>query len=449
MKHLSLLLAFFAISFASYAQAGLGEYTKAEHFRNLKKYQEAVAFYNKALQKEPNNVQYLERKCQCYNEAQLFNSSKPKVKKSLLGKAIECYQLVMEKDTSSNTSNHRILANLYSEQKEFDKAVETLDNAYERAEDIGDKFAFKLEIISLLFGLERVKDAGPHLEVAKSIFGDTPIPDVSYLNGLYNNVMGQYEEALNDMKVVIESNGELDKYMYQKGYAHFFLGQYPEAKKAFSSVKEPVLLRKIEKLQADNFIKIAEAYASIFEYAKADQMLEVVFGMDPGNQKATELREKYKMAGKNTVQIAKIQKKLETARKTGNGDTIKLYGSLSKLYYLQGDYEESRRAANEFLHVNNTNPTVSIIRGLSHYKLGTEEDLVEAEYTLQSVSDSKKFGSQSIRAAFALGVIQKETQQYKLAVKTFEKAARGSYKPAAEHEGHEIMVKMRQLGIDE
>jgi len=451
MKYFLLLFAFLASTHAVQAQAGLEEYTKAEHLRSLRKYKEATYMYNKALEKEPDNLQYVERKCQCYNEAQSYYSEKPKLRESLLNEAVDCYKEVIEKDTSGNTNNHRILASLFSEQRKYDEAVEYLDKAYEASEDIGEKFAFKLEIIQLLFSLERVKEAGPHLEVAKGIFGDTPIPDVSFLNGLYNNVMGKYEPALTDLKVVIEANGEQPNYMYQKGYAHFYLGQYEEAKAAFDKIpaSETGIRKKLHKFMPENYLKIADAYASIYEYGKANEMLQVVLGMDPGNKDALEKQEGYKVAANNKVQMLKIQKSLKAAREAGSSDTVNLYGRLCALYYKQGDYEEARRAANEFLSVKSSNPNVSIIRGLAHYQLGTHEDIVEAEYTLQSVGDTDRFGAARHKANFALGFVQKATEQYKLAVKSFEKSARGSYEPAAEYEVHEIMLKMRQLGIDE
>lgn len=424
-------------------QKALSYYVSGEKLRETRHYKQAAVAYTKALELDPNNTRYMFNKCLCLYSAQRYKA------------AIPCFEKILIVDPKYAAS-YEMIANTYKLINEPDKAIETYQTAYEKAEDddLGAKFVYQFLIIDVLFREGKVKKAGDHIKIAQGILPGTD--DMTHLQARYENTLGHYGKALDLMLPIIENlygdEGEgYAKYYYELGLSLRKLGRHTEADSVLEKAKYGYFTDNVAELTAEHYVEVANSYYRIYEFEVANNLLDTALAINSELESAYKLKEKMEPVslldeieeedpetGEKTMikvpKTARINKQLlktkDPKRRAG------LFKRLCVLYIKEGNYEDAITAANECLAITPRNTLIIFYRGIAHFKLGNTED---AESTLYDLSNSPRVNSEvRLMCYFGLAVIQSRTKQYKLARLNLRKATTKSFKAASNHELRQI-----------
>ncbi len=427
---------------------GLDEYVTAEQLRMGQKFPQAIAYYEQAIQKEPNNLQYLYNKCMCFYEGQNYSSAET------------CFQSVLEKKTNYIPA-YEMLANTYKQKKDYANAVKMYDEIILLAEDDGEKFAYQFRTIDLLFRTGNVEEAGKYIKSANELFPG--MPDLFYLQARYENTVGNHEKALELMEQLMEVTGGetgigYDKDYYELGYTNFQLGKYAEAERAFSKItKGSQFAARSKEFSPEFLMRVADGYSKIYEFNETRQLLEKVIAMKNPFPDAQELKAYIDNRAEKDTLLQKLNFRLEMDEKArsgkleGNQDPrkfmlnmpqkLEIYGKLTKVYLEVANYDDALEFSRQYAAINPKNPLILFYQALALQKVG---DDVEAESLLLAISSTPQINRNArAMAAFALGVFQHRGKQYPLAVKNLKKAAILSpvFGPASKYEIASISVE--------
>ncbi|WP_291720505.1 tetratricopeptide repeat protein [Bernardetia sp.] len=435
---------------------GLDEYVIAEQLRMTQKYPKAIAFYDQAIAKEPNNLEYLYNKCMCYYEGRNFAAAEP------------CFQSVLEKKANYIPA-YEMLANTYKQKKEYDNAVSMYDKIISIAEDDGEKFAYQFRTIDLLFRTGNVEKAGKYIKSANELFPG--MPDLFYLQARYENTVGNNEKALELMTQLMEITGGetgigYDKDFYELGYTHFKLGNYAEAERAFSKItKGSQFAARANEFSPEFLMKVANGYSKVYEFNDARQLLEKVIAMRDPFPDAQELKSYIENKADKDTLLQKLNFRLEMNEKARSGklegdqdprkfmlntpQKLEIYGKLTKVYLELANYDDALEYSRQYTAIDPRNPLILFYQALALQKVGDE---VEAESLLLAISSTPQINRNArAMAAFALGIFQHRGKQYALAVKNLKKAAilSPAFGPASKYEIASISVEDPDSAMDE
>ncbi|AFM02727.1 hypothetical protein Fleli_0233 [Bernardetia litoralis DSM 6794] len=427
---------------------GLDEYVVAEQLRMTQKFPQAIPFYDKAIAKEPENLEYLYNKCMCYYEGRNYPSAE------------SCFQSVLEKKANYIPA-YEMLANTYKQEKNYGNAVKMYDKIINIAEDDGEKFAYLFTTIDLLFRTGNVEDAGKYIKNANSLFPG--MPDLFYLQARYENTVGNHEKALELMTELMEVTGGetgvgYDKDYYELGYTHFQLANYSDAEEAFSKItKGSQFSARAKEFSPEFLMRVANGYSKVYEFNEAKQLLEKVIAMKDPFPDAQELKAYIENKSEKDTLLQKLNFRLEMDEKARSGklegdqeprkfmlntpQKLEIYGKLTKVYLEVANYDDALEFSRQYAAINPKNPLILFYQALALQKVG---DDVEAESLLLAISSTPQINRNArAMAAFALGIFQHRGKQYALAVKNLKKAAilSPSFGPASKYEIASISVK--------
>ena len=435
---------------------GLDEYVVAEQLRMTQKFPQAIPYYDKAIVKEPGNLEYLYNKCMCYYEGRNYPSAK------------DCFESFLKKK-SNHIPAYEMLANTYKQKRDYDNAVKMYDKIISIAEDDGEKFAYQFRTIDLLFRTGNVEEAGKYIKSANELFPG--MPDLFYLQARYENTVGNHEKALELIQQLMEVTGEetgigYDKDFYELGYTHFQLENYAEAERAFSKItKGSQFSSRSKEFSPEFLMKVADGYSKVYEFNDAMQLLEKVVVMKDPFPDAQELKSYISNKADKDTLLQKLNFRLEmderarTGKLEGNQDPkkfilntsqkLEVYFKLTKTYLEVSNYDDALEFSRQYSAVNPKNPLILFYQALALQKVGDE---VEAESLLLAISSTPQINRNArAMAAFALGIFQHRGKQYALAVKNLKKAAilSPAFSPASKYEIASISVKDPSLATDE
>ncbi|PIY08017.1 MAG: hypothetical protein COZ18_14475 [Flexibacter sp. CG_4_10_14_3_um_filter_32_15] len=435
---------------------GLDEYVVAEQLRMTQKFPQAIPFYDKAIAKEPENLEYLYNKCMCYYEGRNYPLAET------------CFQSVLEKKANYIPA-YDMLANTYKQKKEYGNAVKMYEKVIAIAEDDGEKFAYQFRTIDLLFRTGSIEEAGKYIKSANELFPG--MPDLFYLQARYENTVGNHKKALELMQELMEVTGAetgigYDKDFYELGYTHFQLGNYAEAERAFSKITKGSQFSARAKQYSPEFLmKVADGYSKVYEFNDARQILEKVVVMKTPFPDAEELKTYIDNKADKDTLIQKLNFRLEMDEKARTGklegdqdpkkfmlsmpQKLEIYGKLTKTYLEIANYDDALEFSRQYAAVNPKNPLILFYQALALQKVGDE---VEAESLLLAISSTPQINRNArAMAAFALGIFQHRGKQYALAVKNLKKAAilSPAFSPASKHEIASISVEDPNTAAEE
>jgi tetratricopeptide (TPR) repeat protein len=425
-------LALFA-SANAFAQAGLDFFVKAEELRNARQYAPALEMYAKALEKEPNKYEYKFKQCGCFSDAQRYED------------ALKCY-LELRKVNAKDLLVAEQIGSIYRLLGKNTESIAAFEECVKLAEDKGQKFIYKNFIIEMLLLDGKVSQVEPHLKEAKKYMPEND--EIFYLEARFYNAMGKFKQAAEAAGTVVKRRGseeqseELNKFLYELAYANHMLGLYDLSKESIAKITPgPPFDIKLKEMSADFYCSAAEAYYSIFEFSKALELLEISLKIDEKHAKSIELKTKIEKSPSPGNEISNINKNLP---KTPPAQQKGMYAKLALLYYKQGDFDNALSSANQYLSMDPRNTSIIFIRGLASHKVNDND---EAENVLQNLGNTPKVEPRvKLQALFALGMVQKNTNQLALAKKSFKKAKRGPFESAAKYEIRDINLKLRQSG---
>ncbi|WP_338791753.1 tetratricopeptide repeat protein [Bernardetia sp. Wsw4-3y2] len=435
---------------------GLDEYVVAEQLRMTQKFPQAIPFYDKAIAKEPNNLEYLYNKCMCYYEGRNYPAAET------------CFQSVLERKENYIPA-YEMLANTYKQKKDYDKAVSMYEKIIALAEDDGEKFAYQFRTIDLLFRTGNIEGAGKYIKSANELFPG--MPDLFYLQARYENTIGNHEKALDLMSQLMDITGGetgigYDKDFYELGYTHFQLGNYAEAERAFSKItKGSQFSARSKEFSPEFLMKVADGYSKVYEFNDAKILLEKVIAMKDPFPDAQELKVYIEdKAAKDTL-IQKLNFRLEMDEKARTGklegdqdprkfmlntsQKLEVYFKLTKTYLEVANYDDALEYSRQYSAFNPKNPLVLFYQALALQKVG---DDVEAESLLLAISSTPQINRNArAMAAFALGIFQHRGKQYALSVKNLKKAAilSPAFSPASKYEIASISVEDPNTAAEE
>lgn len=441
-----LILILFSVS-GLHAQGGEGldDYVKAKSLFEQEKYAESFAAFDMAIKKEPGEIKYLFEKCNCIHGLR----TKP-------AKTVECFlsykKAADEKGVVTDKSAegfdevsyknyvlaHELIAMNYSNAGKTDDAV----NYYQIAYEINPDVAFKYQILELLFKEGRAVEAAPHIAAAKKNAPDDFM--IKYFEARYNNVLGNHEKGVELMEGVFETFGglgtvvqdEFEKFYYEIGYAYHMTGNYDKSRKAFSYITESRYFKsKIEDLSSENYLKIAQAYQKIYEIETSKKYIDVAKAKDPTNEAIKKLSQELEddLSSDNKEAISKWVSRLENKKNPPTSqEKMKIFYQLTHFNFHDKNYADALKMANEFLAVKPNDPHMLFMRGLTLFKLGDND---EAEYVFDTIAKTKTIPPGArVMSYFALGIVQRKTEQYDRAVKNLRKALSGPFGAAAKQE---------------
>jgi tetratricopeptide (TPR) repeat protein len=435
---------------------GLDEYVVAEQFRMTQKFPQAIPFYDKAIAKEPNNLEYLYNKCMCFYEGRNYPLAET------------CFQSVLTKKTNYIPA-YDMLANTYKQKKEYNNAVKMYQKVISITEDDGEKFDYQFRTIDLLFRTGNIEEAGKYIKNANNLFPG--MPQLFYLQARYENTVGNPKKALELMEQIMEETGGevgigYDKDFYELGYTHFQLGNYAEAEIAFSNITKGTQFAGRAKEYSPEFLmKVADGYSKVYEFNDAKQILEKVIVMRDPFPDAQALKEYIdnKVDKDSLLQRLNFQLEMDERARTGKleGDQdprkfmlntpqkLEIYGKLTKTYLEVANYDDALEFSRQYSAVNPKNPLILFYQALALQKVG---DDVEAESLLLAISSTPQINRNArAMASFALGIFQHRGKQYTLAVQNLKKAAilSPAFSPASKYEIASISVEDPDTAAEE
>lgn len=435
---------------------GLDEYVVAEQLRMTQKFPQAIPFYDKAIAKEPENLEYLYNKCMCYYEGRNYPLSET------------CFQSVLKRKPNYIPA-YDMLANTYKQKKEYGNAVKMYQQVISIAEDDGEKFDYQFRTIDLLFRTGSIEEAGKYIKSANALFPG--MPQLFYLQARYENTIGNHKKALELMNQIMEETGGetgigYDKDFYELGYTHFKLGNYAEAEEAFSKItKGTQFSARAKEFSPEFLMRVADGYSKVYEFNDAKQLLEKVIVMKDPFPDAQDLKSYIDNKADKDTLIQKLNFRLEMDEKARSGklegdedprkfmlntaQKLEIYGKLTKTYLEISNYDDALEFSRQYSAVNPKNPLILFYQALALQKVGDE---VEAESLLLAISSTPQIDRNArAMAAFALGIFQHRGKQYALAVKNLKKAAilSPSFGPASKYEIASISVEDPNIAAEE
>ena len=228
-----------------------------------KEYDKALAYLKKALQKEPNNPDYLSLAANLYLAKKELDIAKKYLLKTL--------------QYRKSAKDYQLLASIYLMQKEYKKALKYLKSAYAI-----DPSAHTINSIAyiLYFYLDHPEDAIAYLETHIRIYGCelSVCKTLASLYGQKNDVGGLisvYKKLYERYKDLQYAKKLVELYLYQKEYdkAIKYVQDLGDEKLLLEIYKAKKEYRKAKKL-ADRLYKTTKnlkylAQSAIFEYEMA------------------------------------------------------------------------------------------------------------------------------------------------------------------------------------
>ncbi len=418
-KFFTTLLLLLLTCVATYAQEGLDFVLKAEEFKRTKNYDAALAEYDKAIQANPKNPDFLFRKAQVYF-----------IKKDA-DNAIQYFEktVAMQKD---NLGAHLSLAKLYTIKANNDNAVKAFESSYQLETDKAKKTEYKTNIIKILNKQGRFLDCEQHIKDAMDL--DPNNTNLLYFDARLANMKGRYEQAKQSM---IKATGmlrtddpkEFAKFYYELGYAYYYLEKYNDARMAFDKANHGPFKSLIFRMTPPYFYNLAMSYFKVYEIDESKKYLETALKIKTDFTQAHDLLLKIVAMKADKAAIIESMKRAAEYEKDPQKKAINLANLCENQFYAN-KYQEALTSANTCLAIQPQNASIAFIKALCLSKLKKIEESINL---LQNLTKQPTL-EQDARAQynFALGLIySKAGKDTKMAENTFKKADFAGFKYAA------------------
>jgi tetratricopeptide (TPR) repeat protein len=402
-----------------FAQVGLDFVLKAEEFKRSKNYDAALAEYDKAIKADPQNPEYTFRKGQVYY-----------IKKDAEN-AIQYFEKTISL-RQDYLNAHLGLARLYTLKSNNENAVKAFESAFKYEEDKAKKVEYKMNIVKILYRLNRFKEAEIHIADALKIEPNNL--SLLYYSALLNNTLGKYEEAKNDMlkaTSILRSDDpkEFAKYYYELGYAYYHLEKFNEARMALDKANYGPFKQLVFKMTPPYFYGMALAYFKIYDIEDSKRYLETALKMKPDFSQAHDLLLKIvAMKADKTAMIESMKRAVEYEKEPQKKATG--YANLCELQFNAGKYQDAVNSANACLAIQPQNTQIAFLKAMALYK----SKKIDEAINILNILTKQTSLDQEARAQynFALGIIYSRSgKDAKIAENAFKKADFAGYKYAA------------------
>lgn len=258
-----------------YAQKGPGykKYREAMAAQKAKRYDDAVKYYDEAINLEKTQYKYYFGKGYCLT----------KLKEPKYQEAIQAFTEAL-KVNPGLSSAYVYIAQIYVKQKEIDKALENYNLAYEKEQDLSKKIVYKITAIKLLSKQEKHEKAMSELQTLKGIAPDDL--RVFQLEGdVYGN-LGQWDQALEAYQKAVKkataipmTPSEIARFKFGEGLAFCRLGKNSDYERIVGELKSSssIWAKRLQsacKGGSTKLIRLALAYLKVDEYEEALKYIE-------------------------------------------------------------------------------------------------------------------------------------------------------------------------------
>jgi tetratricopeptide (TPR) repeat protein len=399
---------------------GLPHYVDAETLRKKGQFQQAVTEYEKALRNEPSNHAYLYGKALA--EFQGRNSESSVESLSSLFKLKSDY-----------APAYLLLAQIYQQKGDTDKAVAFFDSAAKYDANIENKIKYKFTITNKYikdnnFKLAFEKASDMHVLAPKDL-------KITYYFARLANANARYQEVVNaiisnESAIKALLSNENAKYYYELGFAYFHLNEFAKARQAWDKAKIGEFAAKIEQFSGKHFLNIATTYYKFRDDAQALYYINIAEKIQTDISDTHLLKaqiSKRESAKKNKD----IKHHLEALIKSEHNSAKKekYLTDLSEMYL---DSEEYDNCLKTIALVAKDKPADLKLKFLKATALYKKSDYKEAGILIQDVL--KNSGNPPLDFVMLSAFNAKSMNNNELAKQTFVRLLKSPYKGVAEVE---------------
>jgi tetratricopeptide (TPR) repeat protein len=411
---------------------------RANDLMESNRYEEAALMLNDAIKIDPNDAELHYKLGNCFT-----NNGKFKEAVAPLQKAV-----TLKKNYSEA---YEQLGRVYIELKNIKEGINAFDMAFKNEQDPAQKLTYKLEILDILFSMNKYGMAKGHLYDAKTLpdgLGESF--DVKFKEAQYLNLSGKYEEALKILQVIIDDEVQAvegnEQYFYELGVAYHMLGRYKEADIEFNKANNGEYKAKIRRYAPETYYEVASTYYNIWDYETAEKYLNIVMAIKPDFVDVQKLRQ-------NLAALKADQKLLIKALEDQNKkekDKIALaknYEDLSFYYFKAGNYQLAEINIDECMKIREFDMKLTFLKAMSEYKL--KQPAQGADLLVRASKNPKLSPEEKARLSFVLGLLYRSGDNLNEAFKSFKISSVGTFKSASLIQIEEITRIKQGLGQDD
>lgn len=433
--NLALVFALFALPLFVFSQGpGVGAYKKGVACYKQKDLQCALDNFNQAIQLEGTNYVYYARK----------GIVLMKMKK--LDEAATAFRGALQQNPQW-TSAYVQLAKIALGKKDYNGAIQELNQAFNVEQDKAKKLQYKLLVVKLLTKQNRPQEAMTQLQQAKSVApGDMRVLKAE---GEILLELKQYAQAKQAFQAAVSkaeagglSGGQLVKYKVGLAIATYKSGDKENGTKIaengikpYSSRYYKYTMAKMKGSEAAKYLALSQAYLKVKAYDEAIQNI----------QKAVEAGDKpelsYKMLGMAYYQTGRLQQAAQNFERAVEAEQdvkkkAKLYRLMVKLHASNRNYSAAVATADKYLTAAGANnKSILLSKAQAQYQLGDYNGAISTTEKALALEQSESLKAQYY---FLIGLAAKKAGNVNKAKEAFDKAMVRPFSYAAKQEAQSL-----------
>ncbi|MCS7019721.1 MAG: hypothetical protein RMJ87_11795 [Cytophagales bacterium] len=425
------------VYFTGFAQQeGLTHYANGERSLRSGQYEKAIYEFNKALQFEPNNYQYLFARAQSEYQTKQIEA------------ALTSLQKVVQLKTDFAPA-YALMASIYRAKNDTEKAATYYEQAASCETNPNRKVQYKIFTLQTAIKQHNWQKAYQKAMETYQIAPDNEM--LVYYVACVANKIGKYDDAIQAIAAIenkIQNMKPLQKakLYYELGFAYYHAGEFEKASETWKKIDAEPYKNRISKFSAKYLCNISYAYFKIYDYELARQYAEKASRMEPNNTTAQVLLAQIdKRDADPATTIANLKTTLQTI--TDPAKQLSLYIQLAELELGSKNYDVVLEILQKAFTINAAEPTCVLLKGTALYKKGAYK--AAADF-IQSLLKEHRFDfNTTAELNFLLGLVGKNMGNCAIARQGFSIAMRSHLKDAAESELQACNNKLEQEPIED
>jgi len=412
---------------------GAAAFKEGENYRKNKQYDLALQSYDKAISLEPTKYTYYVRKGDVLVNLKRSNE------------AVEAYRKALELNPGFDGGYARI-ARVYIGQKNYQSAIDILNQGYTKVQDVNKRLKFKLLAIRYMNLQGQSQMALSELSALKAAIPQAAAdPNVLYAEGETQLALGNASAAIAAFQAAYDKTRDLPiaqsaKFTYGLALAHYKAGNTQQheqyAKQIENTPYGKRLKAAVARSGAGYALRLAQAY---YKVGALDEALEHVREAEKSRDR---LNLVYRMQGMilyKKGRTAEAAQSLLQAAANENDDKqrAKIYATALKMQYQSSDYAGVISTADRILEKAPNDIGTLQLKSQALYLTGRYgETITTLERLIPLLGTDAMKLSQSY---FLMGLAARKSGNTAKAKEAFEKVSLPLFKAAAK-------VEMDKLG---
>ncbi|MCS7152785.1 MAG: tetratricopeptide repeat protein [Bacteroidia bacterium] len=410
------------------AQSGRAAFQEGEQYRKNKQYDLALQKYDEAIRLEPTKAIYYARKGEVLN-----NLKRP-------NEAIQAYQKALELNPGLTAIYVRI-AQIHIRAKNYPAAIDALNQAYAKEQDVSKKMTYKLNAIRLLNLQGRSQEALSELNALKAQVPQVADdPRLLYAEGETQLALNNPQAAIASFQRAYDKTRDLPiaqsaRYTYGLALAHYRAGNTAEYERYAKQIENHPMGRRLKAAVARTgaAYNLAIAYA-YFKTGALDEAMEYV---NEAAKTKDRLNQVYQMQGAILFRKGRVAEAAQSFLQAAQNEPDEkkrsaLYARTVRLQYNAGDYGGAVSTADRILEKNPNDANTLLLKAQALYLLGRYGEVISTvERTIPLLgTDITKLS----QAYFLMGLAARKAGQVDKARDAFGKITSPRFKAAAKVE---------------